>query len=94
MEPLSSLTHYIDLTNAGFELVAGLVSSINVFKLMKDKKISGVHWAPTTFFTLWGFWNMILYSHLSLWFSFFGGLSMVIVNVTWLALVWRYRNAR
>lgn len=83
----------VDLINGGFEVVAGAVSSINVIKLMKDKKVSGVHWAPTLFFTTWGFWNMFLYSHLNLWFSFFGGLSMVVVNMAWLGLVWRYRNA-
>lgn len=81
-----------DLINATFELVAGGVSTINVYKLWKDKKISGVHWAPTGFFTLWGFWNLIYYSHLEQPLSFFGGLAMVTVNLAWLGLVWRYRH--
>lgn len=80
-----------DLINASFEGLAGVVSLTNVRALWRAKRIQGVHWGPTTFFTAWGLWNLFYYPHLGQWASFVGGLSIVLVNAMWLALVWRFR---
>jgi hypothetical protein len=79
-----------DLINALFESVSGAMLWINVFQILKDKSVRGVHWLPTLFFTVWGYWNLFYYPHLNQWLSFAGGLIMVAGNTTWMFLIFRY----
>lgn len=65
---------------------------MNVKQILKDKKLKGVHWGPTVFFTSWGFFNLYFYPANNLWFSFAGGTAIVATNITWLYLVWKFRN--
>lgn len=44
----------LDWINGGFELIGGFLCWFNVKKLLKDKRIDGVYWPVTAFFTLWG----------------------------------------
>lgn len=81
-----------DYINGIFEFVGALMLCKNVQVLLKDKKVQGVHWMPTMFFTTWGMWNLFYYPSLDQWASFFGGLAIVTVNAVWLTLVLRYRN--
>lgn len=81
-----------DLTNGIFEFVAALFQMMNVLALQKDKKIRGVRFIPTLFFSLWGFWNLYYYPHLHQPFSLIGGICMAFVNVLWLILMFRYRD--
>ena len=83
-----------DLINAGFEVGSALVSVINVMALWKARRISGVHWAPTLFFTAWGLWNLFFYPHLGQWASLAGAVGIVGVNATWLAMVWWFSRGR
>lgn len=83
-----------DAINGTFELVAGWVSTINISALLKSKKVQGVHWAPTAFFSAWGVWNLFYYPILGQWVSFVGGIGIVVSNLIWLGLAWRYRNAK
>ena len=76
-----------DLINGSFELFGAACLWTNVIRLWKDKKISGVHWAPTLFFFLWGFWNLFYYPHLHQWLSFVGSMGVVVVNGIWLSLL-------
>ena len=73
-----------DLINGLFEGLGALFLLQNVLRLHKDKIVRGVHWLPTSFFMLWGYWNLFYYPHLNQWLSFFGGLAIVIVNTVWL----------
>lgn len=79
-----------DLINGLFELVAGVLSSMNVRAIYRDRGYSGVHWLPTALFSSWGLWNLYYYPHLDQWLSFFGGLSICGVNLTWLYLAFYY----
>jgi len=81
-----------DLINSLFEFCGGLFLAFNVFKLYRDKKVRGVHWLPTLFFTSWGFWNLFYYPHLNQWLSFFGGIFLVTVNAIWLMQMIYYRD--
>jgi hypothetical protein len=80
-----------DLINGCFELFGGLLFIINIVKLIKDKKINGVSWVPTMFFTLWGAWNLHYYPSLGQMYSFWGGVIIFIVNFIWLILVFYYK---
>lgn len=80
-----------DLINGLFELAGGLLLIKNVICLRRDKVVRGVSWIPVSFFTTWGAWNLYYYPWLGQWFSFAGGLLIVIVNCIWLSLVIRYQ---
>jgi hypothetical protein len=84
-----------DVVNGLFECIGALVLSINVRQLLKDKVLRGVHIAPTVFYTLWGVWNLYYYPTLDQWFSFAGGVAVVLVNAAWviLAVYYARRNA-
>ena len=79
-----------DIINGSFELLGAFFLMLNVKQLYKDKKLNGVHWLPTVFFTSWGFWNLYYYPSLNQWFSFYGGLCIVIVNTFWLLQIIYY----
>jgi hypothetical protein len=79
-----------DLINGLFESVSGLMLWINVRQILRDKAVKGIHWIPTLFFTIWGYWNLFYYPHLNQWLSFAGGLIMVAGNTTWIVLMIKY----
>lgn len=78
-----------DLINGTFELTGGVVCWLNVRSLLKDKKIEGVDWRVSGFFSAWGVWNLFYYPSLSQWAIFAGGLLLVIANTTWVVLALR-----
>jgi hypothetical protein len=79
-----------DLINGLFELAGGFALLANVLRLHRDKELKGVHWAPTLFFTSWGLWNLYFYPAVGAWFSFAGGLVIVVINTIWLAQIAYY----
>lgn len=79
-----------DIINGAFELFGGALTLLNVRQILRDRRIAGVHWLPTGFFTAWGLWNLYFYPSLGQWFSFAGGCVIVIVNLWWLFLIARY----
>lgn len=81
-----------DLINGLFELFGGLLLTINCFKLYKDKVIHSVSLLPTTFFTLWGLWNLFFYPFNGLMFSFIGGIIVVAANSVWITMALFYRR--
>ena len=72
-----------DLINGLFEVVAGILLSINVRRLYRDKKLYGVSIIPTAFFVMWGYWNLYFYPTVGCMLSFFGGILVVAVNTVW-----------
>jgi len=76
--------------NALFEVTGGLLILLSIRKLYRDKRVAGVHWAPVTFFTTWGVWNLFFYPAIGQWLSFWGGLSVASVNFVWLAQIIYY----
>jgi len=81
-----------DLINGLFEFFGGVLSWMNVFQLIKDKSIRGIHWFPPLFFTTWGFWNLYYYPHLHQWVSFCGGLMVTLENIVWVSLMIKFKN--
>lgn len=81
-----------DLGNGAFELLGGFSIWANVVRIRRDKKIRGVDWRITGFFTTWGFWNLWYYPSLGQWLSFSGGLVIVIANVVWLYYAIKYKE--
>lgn len=79
-----------DLINGSFELFGSIFNCINIKRIIRDKRLDGVSWVPTMFFTTWGFWNLYYYPSPHQMISFVGGLGIVISNFTWLYFVWYY----
>jgi len=79
-----------DLINGLFEMVGSVMLWRNVLQLYRDKLVKGVHWNATAFFAAWGYWNLFYYPHLDQWYSFAGGVSIVIANTVWLCQMFYY----
>ena len=76
-----------DIINGVFELGGGIMVSLHIARLLRDKIVRGVSWSASAFFFLWGVWNLYYYPHLSQWFSFWGGVLLVAANFVWIVLM-------
>lgn len=83
-----------DVMNGVFELGGSLMGWMNVRKLLRDKSVKGVYWPTQVFFALWGWWNLYYYPSLDQWFSFLGGVFLVVGNTTWVVLALKYRSGK
>jgi hypothetical protein len=81
-----------DAINGLFEAVGGLLVLNHCRAVVRDKEVKGVSILSTAVFTLWGFWNIYYYPALGQWWSFAGGLVIVLANMLWVALLLRYRK--
>ncbi len=81
---------YPDLINGSFELIGAPFILLSIIRLHKDKQVLGINWAHPGFFTAWGLWNLYYYPHLGQWYSFIGGVAIVIVNAVWVAQMLYY----
>ncbi len=79
-----------DTINGTFELLGGVAILGHCKTLLKDKMVKGVNWGSVIFFTLWGFWNIYYFPHLDQWISFYGGIFIVLMNIFWLILIFKY----
>lgn len=82
-----------DLINGVFELGGGLMSWVNFKRLLRDKKVKGVDWRITGFWSLWGTWNLAFYPLLGQWASAIGGVFLVAGNTAWVVLAIKYRKS-
>lgn len=81
-----------DLINGLIEISSAVVSSINVYRLYKDKQVKGFSVIPVIYFTLWGLWNLYFYPANNLIWSFIGGIFIVIVNGVWICQIYYYKR--
>ena len=82
-----------DVVNGAFEVIGGAAVVQNCRRLVRDQQVRGIDWRVTGFFTSWGVWNTLwYYPSLQQWFSFAGGLVIVLGHLWWLALAIRYRK--
>lgn len=75
-----------------FELGGAASIWLHVWQILKDKRSAGVSKLAVLFFNGWGIWNLYYYPHLHQWWSFAGGLFIVVGNSGWLSLMWKYRR--
>ncbi len=79
-----------DLINGSLEILGAILLSGNCRLLYLHKCVKGISPGPTAFFCCWGLWNLWFYPANHLWFSFFGGICLAAVNVTWVAMAIHY----
>lgn len=73
-----------DQINGLFEGSAALFVLRNIRVLYKDKRVCGVSIISTGFFTAWGFWNLFYYPQLNQYWSWVGGIAIVVMNMVWI----------
>ena len=76
-----------DFINGTFESFGSIFICLSIRKILIDKEVRGVSWLHASFFTVWGFWNLLYYPSLEQWLSFAGGLAIVSANSIWLYLL-------
>jgi uncharacterized membrane protein YfcA len=81
-----------DIINGLFEVFASLFIFLNICKLYKDKQVKGVSIISVIFFTLWSIWNLWFYPSLEQWWSFIGGIGVMITNTFWVCQMVYYRK--
>lgn len=83
-----------DAINAAFEFGSACFGTLNIRAIRRDKKISGVHWGPTAFFFVWGIWNLYFYRVVDAPISYWAGILITLINLTWLAHVGYYSTGK
>ncbi len=84
------MSHYLlDVVNGIFELGGSIVIWMNVKAILRDREIKGVDWRVTVWFTLWGFFNLILYPLLGMVWSTIAGAILCLGNLTWVFMAYR-----
>ncbi len=83
-----------DQINCCFEVIAGLLLTLNVIRLHRDKQVRGIHIAPMAFMAIWGFWNLYFYPYIGAPWSFLGGIVVVSVNTVWVGQMVYYQKRR
>lgn len=81
-----------DAVNATFLFGGGVLLWINVYRLLRDKKVAGVSFWPALWFASWGVWDCYYFPHLNQWWSFVSSALAVLPNAAWLFLYWKYRR--
>lgn len=81
-----------DLINGCFELLAGFMVLNHCRAVLRDKAVAGVSILSTIFFSAWGYWNLYYYPSLGQWWSFAGGILIVVSNTAWVILLIKYRK--
>lgn len=79
-----------DVLNGSFEVMGAPFIMMSIISLAKAKKVRGVSWLHVGFFSAWGMWNLYYYPHLGQYWSFVGGLALVLTNFVWLGQIIYY----
>ncbi|HVK56246.1 MAG TPA: hypothetical protein VM532_14615 [Burkholderiales bacterium] len=69
-----------DFINGVFQAIAALMVLNNVRILYRDREVRGVSIMSTAFFFLYGVWNLRYYPVLGQWWSFAGGVLVMLAN--------------
>ena len=72
-----------DLINGLIEAGGAMLLCKSIWLAYKQKKVHGVSVLSVAFFMFWGYWNLAFYPSVNCWYSFTGGILMVIANTIW-----------
>jgi len=85
----------VDNVNGLFEVMGGAFVFMNVLRLYKDKSVRGVSPIATSFFVVWGYWNLYYYPSVGQIWSAFGASSVAVVHTIWLCqMIYYVRKER
>jgi hypothetical protein len=81
-----------DAINGIFELGMSIMLLTSLRRLWRDKCVKGWSINAVLWPTAWGFWNLYYYPSLGQWWSFCGGLAVVLVNSIWIGLALYFQS--
>lgn len=81
-----------DLVNAAFNVAATGFTLNNVRVILKDRMLAGFSVLTNFFFFGWTIWNLFFYSHLHQWYSFGGGVLLLLADIWYIGLILYYRK--
>ncbi len=81
-----------DQINALFELGSAILGCTNIYKTYIDKGVKGYNYGVLIFYTLWCFYNFYFYPMNDLWYSFYAGIAIGLVNMIWLIEILYYKS--
>lgn len=76
-----------DFINGAFEALAGIFVAVNIRRVLRDRLVRGVSIWPLLFFSSWSLWNLYYYPSLRQWWSFAGGIVVLLANLTYAGLL-------
>jgi len=80
-----------DQINGLFEIFGAIFIGLSCRRIYLDKNSKGVSLFHALFFWVWGIFNVYFYPTAGLWFSFVGGLGVIVTNTLWVWLMVYYR---
>jgi hypothetical protein len=83
-----------DTINGLFECLGGVFIALSIRRLWIDKRVHGVSLVHPIFFNAWGFWNLYFYPAVNCWWSFWGGVGVVVTNTIWVSMMIYYRGRK
>lgn len=78
----------LDPINGGFEFCGAIVVFLSAEKCRKNKSALGVSYWMTSFFFLWGLWNLPYYISLEQYFSLGGAVLLVLAQVYYTYMIY------
>lgn len=84
---------HLDAINACFEAWGAVMIWLNFRRLLRDRKVMGVDWRVTGFYSVWGAWNLVYYSGVGHWLSCLACVGITAGNASWVVLALRLRAA-
>lgn len=86
------MINWFDTTNAGFEIGGSIAIWMDIFQILKDKRIDGLNVWARLFYTVWAIWSVYYYFYLAQWFSFWFAFPLAIGSLIWFGLMIKYRK--
>lgn len=83
-----------DEVNSVFEMGSAMLLTLNVTRLLKDKKVTGASIVPTAWFSIWGAWNLYYYGAIQQPLSRSAGFLVFLVNTVWVILAVYYSRKK
>lgn len=82
----------LDKTNAFFEAIGALLVWSNVFRLRRDKVVTGSNWWVTGYWVFLGTWFCFYYFQVGHYLSLVVQATIAAGNLTWLTLLLYYKS--
>jgi hypothetical protein len=74
-----------EIIYAAFTFIAGSMVWMHLDKIMRDKRVHGMHWGPVLFSWFWCAFAVYFYAVQDLWWCWWANLWMLFNYTLWLA---------
>ncbi len=83
----------LDWINSAFVLCAVAMAWLDAWRVYSGEvRLSGIGWPTAFLLTIWPAWDLVFYSYLNQWVSFFVCTLLFSGRLLWLLLLWQGRK--